>query len=129
MSKRLVICFFLMIGISSLAEAAPRARRIGGPAAKPGAIAIPTLVNMPTIDKFVQDWPASPCGEIDPDRPCYMGGLTDPCIKATSYSTCKSRCECQFTANKKKCKTSAPCIDLAKAENEACLGNCVVDFT
>jgi hypothetical protein len=128
MTNRFLVCCFLLIGVASLAHAAPargRARGVGLPA-NPVII---QLVEMPTADRFVQDLPPEPCGSIDPNRPCYMGSTTDPCIKATSYTSCTKRCECQFTQNKKKCKASPVCIDLATSEKNACTGACLTDWT
>jgi hypothetical protein len=67
------------------------------------------------------------CGPIDPDHPCYAGSKDD-CVKAKSYSTCLSRCKCQYDKNKKKCDNKLACLQIAIAEKEACDGNCITDW-
>jgi hypothetical protein len=74
---------------------------------------------------------AADCGSLPPSGD--PGGIEtsnpqDPCIKATSFKTCQSRCKCQYDSNFKKCKTSRPCQDLAQAEKNACDGGCLADW-
>jgi hypothetical protein len=100
------------------------------PAAADGAIVNVGAAPLDPSSDLTQDPGDEGCGPIDPSRPCYNSGgsTTEVCVKATSYTTCKSKCECEYRNNKKKCKASAPCIDLATAERNACLGNCLVDW-
>lgn len=77
-----------------------------------------------------RDWaPSDPCGSIDPDRACYLPLGTKDCPPRTSYSSCVSRCDCQFEKNLKNCGTSPTCKSLATSEKNACYGACLADFS
>ena len=73
--------------------------------------------------------PSDPCGSIDPDRACYPILGTNDCPPRTSYSSCMSRCDCQFEKNMKNCGTSPSCKSLATSERNACYGACLSDFS
>jgi hypothetical protein len=71
------------------------------------------------------------CGPIDPSTPCYAtggGSKEEVCVKATSYQSCLSKCACEYRKNRNKCKQMKACLEGASAENQACTGNCLVDF-
>ena len=73
--------------------------------------------------------PSDPCGSIDPDRPCYLTSGTRDCPAATSLASCNARCNCEFENNKKRCKSSPTCINLAASERDACYGHCTADWS
>ncbi len=144
--KRAFLSLFVCVTLSSLAQAAPaherkgRIRDVDGVPVGQTAIAgvrgetprsargTHTIRSVRTrMTNFTQDPVDDPCGTIDPNRPCYMTGK-DPCVKATNYTTCISRCQCQYTENKKKCKMSLACLDIAASEKDACDGSCLTDY-
>ena len=88
-----------------------------------------SVVPFNPTSNFTQEPVDGGCGTIDPYKPCYSGGSTEEiCVKATSYTSCKSKCDCEFRKNKKKCNGGVSCIQLATTERDACYGNCLVDF-
>lgn len=73
---------------------------------------------------------AADCGslptvETNPAAPWNAYSL---CTKARDYTSCILRCDCGYEANKKRCKSSPTCINLALSERNACYGNCSLDF-
>lgn len=71
--------------------------------------------------------PPDPCGDVS--TPCYVGGGATSCIGVVnSYDSCTANCQCKYTENVDKCKSSPTCVDLATSEKNACLGGCVADW-
>ena len=119
------IRYAVLLILVLLSVSAASAQTAAAPAQDHASIAAPPFN---PSSNLVQDPGDEGCGEIDPSKPCYSsGGTTDACVKATSYASCKSKCECEYKKNKKKCNMSPQCIEIATSERDACLGNCMVD--
>jgi hypothetical protein len=52
-----------------------------------------------------------------------------PCPKATNFDSCIKNCDCEWGKSKNKCNASVPCLDIAKAEHDACTGKCLTDYS
>jgi len=81
------------------------------------------------IDQFYDDYPTDPCGSIDPNTPCFAAGSSTGCKKTPGYDGCKAYCVCVYNQNIKKCGTGITCKDVALTEKNACLANCVADWS
>ena len=60
------------------------------------------------------------------------GGTTtteEKCVTVKDYNTCVSKCDCTWRNNKNKCKSGLTCLDIANSEHDACLGNCITDWS
>lgn len=53
---------------------------------------------------------------------------TKTCPENRDYTSCLTRCECQYVNNKNKCKSDPACQSLALSEKNACIGNCNIDW-
>jgi hypothetical protein len=51
-----------------------------------------------------------------------------PCPTASNYDTCIQKCGCEWGKAKNKCKSQLACLDIAKAEYNACTGHCITDY-
>lgn len=93
------------------------------------AVSLTFAGNAHALDYFTDNPPTDPCGEIDPNRACYA--VTDPtaCKQGVGYDACKTYCVCVYNANVKKCGTGITCKQIALAEKNACLSNCVADWS
>lgn len=82
-----------------------------------------------SLQPYNNDIPTDPCGTIDPDRPCYAAAAGATCQKGQGYDACKTYCTCVYNQNLKKCGTNLTCKDVATSERNACLGNCITDWS
>lgn len=82
-----------------------------------------------TLSPYQNDVPTDPCGAIDPDVACYAVTSSTTCKKGTGYDACNAYCICMYNANVKKCGSNVSCKDLALTEKNACLGNCIADWS
>jgi hypothetical protein len=58
--------------------------------------------------------------------PMGSGSSTD-CKTGTNYTTCVAKCLCDYNKNVKKCDGQL-CRDLQKADYDACLTQCDIDY-
>ena len=82
-----------------------------------------------TVAPVQNDVPTDPCGAISPDVACYVDASATTCRKGTGYDACNTYCVCVYNANIKKCGANVQCKDVALTEKNACLGNCIADWS
>lgn len=85
------------------------------------------LITAPAANAQACELSCTPYEQEPPYDDISSGGEVCPAVN--SYDSCVERCECEYSKNRKKCGRNLWCLDVATSERNACLGNCITDWS